>query len=173
MILNLFYVCLFGFWQIKYEFIYLQFEKTRKVSGPRSLQPSQWGMLCPSDTPEGEVTHQLWIYIFHCVIPDDLIGWPYRILDVIYQKIWLINLSDYRYINFIPLRYTRWIYWPFWLVDVIYQMIWLVNLSGLWIGKEPGSDDPHYHWPGRGTHHPAGLQSWGGRHPVTEWGGDD
>ena len=32
-----------------------QFEKTRKVSGPRSLQPSQWGMMCPSDTPEGEV----------------------------------------------------------------------------------------------------------------------
>jgi DNA-directed RNA polymerase III subunit RPC2 len=32
-----------------------QFEKTRKVSGPRALQPSQWGMLCPSDTPEGEV----------------------------------------------------------------------------------------------------------------------
>ncbi|PVZ98868.1 hypothetical protein BB558_005126 [Smittium angustum] len=32
-----------------------QFEKTRKVSGPRSLQPSQWGMLCPSDTPEGEL----------------------------------------------------------------------------------------------------------------------
>lgn len=33
-----------------------QFERTRKVSGPRSLQPSQWGMLCPSDTPEGEVS---------------------------------------------------------------------------------------------------------------------
>jgi DNA-directed RNA polymerase III subunit RPC2 len=31
-----------------------QFEKTRKVSGPRSLQTSQWGMLCTSDTPEGE-----------------------------------------------------------------------------------------------------------------------
>jgi DNA-directed RNA polymerase III subunit RPC2 len=31
-----------------------QFEKTRKISGPRSLQPSQWGVLCPSDTPEGE-----------------------------------------------------------------------------------------------------------------------
>ncbi|XP_015178879.1 PREDICTED: DNA-directed RNA polymerase III subunit RPC2 isoform X2 [Polistes dominula] len=31
-----------------------QFEKSRKVSGPRSLQPSQYGMLCPSDTPEGE-----------------------------------------------------------------------------------------------------------------------
>ncbi|CAL4144068.1 unnamed protein product, partial [Meganyctiphanes norvegica] len=31
-----------------------QFEKTRKVSGPRSLQASQWGMVCPSDTPEGE-----------------------------------------------------------------------------------------------------------------------
>lgn len=24
------------------------------MSGPRSLQPSQWGILCPSDTPEGE-----------------------------------------------------------------------------------------------------------------------
>ncbi|KAL2915844.1 DNA-directed RNA polymerase III complex subunit Rpc2 [Polyrhizophydium stewartii] len=31
-----------------------QFEKTRKVAGPRSLQTSQWGMICPSDTPEGE-----------------------------------------------------------------------------------------------------------------------
>ncbi|WVZ78285.1 hypothetical protein U9M48_026024 [Paspalum notatum var. saurae] len=31
-----------------------QFEKTRKTSGPRALQPSQWGMLCPCDTPEGE-----------------------------------------------------------------------------------------------------------------------
>ena len=26
------------------------------MSGPRSLQPSQWGMVCPSDTPEGEVS---------------------------------------------------------------------------------------------------------------------
>ena len=31
-----------------------QFEKTRKISGPRALQPSHFGMLCPSDTPEGE-----------------------------------------------------------------------------------------------------------------------
>jgi len=31
-----------------------QVEKTRKVAGPRALQPSHWGMLCPSDTPEGE-----------------------------------------------------------------------------------------------------------------------
>merc|ERR1719188_609819 len=30
------------------------FEKNRKVAGPRALQPSQWGMLCPADTPEGE-----------------------------------------------------------------------------------------------------------------------
>ena len=30
------------------------FEKSRKVSGPRSLHTSSWGMLCPSDTPEGE-----------------------------------------------------------------------------------------------------------------------
>jgi DNA-directed RNA polymerase III subunit RPC2 len=32
-----------------------QFEKTRKISGPRSLQPSSFGMLCPADTPEGEL----------------------------------------------------------------------------------------------------------------------
>ena len=31
-----------------------QFEKTRKTSGPRSLQCSQWGLVCPCDTPEGE-----------------------------------------------------------------------------------------------------------------------
>lgn len=30
------------------------FEKTRKTSGPRSLQCSQWGLVCPADTPEGE-----------------------------------------------------------------------------------------------------------------------
>ncbi len=30
------------------------FFASNQVSGPRSLQPSQWGMLCPSDTPEGE-----------------------------------------------------------------------------------------------------------------------
>lgn len=30
------------------------FDKTRKCTGPRGLQPSQWGMLCPADTPEGE-----------------------------------------------------------------------------------------------------------------------
>ena len=25
-----------------------------QTSGPRALQPSQWGMLCPAETPEGE-----------------------------------------------------------------------------------------------------------------------
>jgi DNA-directed RNA polymerase III subunit RPC2 len=34
-----------------------QFEKTRKVSGPRSLQPSQCGMICSADTPEGNFIH--------------------------------------------------------------------------------------------------------------------
>ncbi|KAK8812330.1 hypothetical protein WA158_007564 [Blastocystis sp. Blastoise] len=29
-------------------------EKAQNVSGPRALQPSQFGMVCPSDTPEGE-----------------------------------------------------------------------------------------------------------------------
>lgn len=31
-----------------------QFEKTRKISGPRALQPSQWGNVCLADTPEGQ-----------------------------------------------------------------------------------------------------------------------
>lgn len=39
-----------------------QFEKSRKVSGPRSLQPSQWGMLCPSDTPEGNWGKKIIVY---------------------------------------------------------------------------------------------------------------
>jgi DNA-directed RNA polymerase III subunit RPC2 len=29
------------------------FEKTRKISGPRALHPSQWGIICPNDTPDG------------------------------------------------------------------------------------------------------------------------
>lgn len=29
-------------------------EKTRKIAGPRSLQPSQMGFVCPVDTPDGE-----------------------------------------------------------------------------------------------------------------------
>lgn len=30
------------------------FEKTRKISGPRALHTSSWGVMCPADTPEGE-----------------------------------------------------------------------------------------------------------------------
>lgn len=45
-----------------------QFEKTRKVSGPRSLQPSQWGMLCPSDTPEGEVNNKRYNFMNNFLI---------------------------------------------------------------------------------------------------------
>lgn len=29
------------------------FDKSIKSAGPRALQPSQWGMVCPADTPEG------------------------------------------------------------------------------------------------------------------------
>ena len=29
-------------------------EKSRKVTGPRSLQCSHWGYICPVDTPDGE-----------------------------------------------------------------------------------------------------------------------
>jgi DNA-directed RNA polymerase III subunit RPC2 len=30
-----------------------QFEKTRKIAGPRALLGSHWGMICPCDTPDG------------------------------------------------------------------------------------------------------------------------
>ena len=30
------------------------FDKTRKITAPRALHASQWGMTCPSETPEGE-----------------------------------------------------------------------------------------------------------------------
>lgn len=61
-----------------------QFEKTRKVSGPRSLQPSQWGMLCPSDTPEGEVSelqpHLPWFY-WHSEVMT--VFWPLTVGAVV------------------------------------------------------------------------------------------
>lgn len=31
-----------------------QFQKTRKIAGPRALLGSHWGMICPCDTPDGE-----------------------------------------------------------------------------------------------------------------------
>lgn len=46
-------------------------EKTRKLSGPRALQPSQWGLVCPSDTPEGDQCGLVKVsfnFIFHDII---------------------------------------------------------------------------------------------------------
>lgn len=31
-----------------------QFNKSMKTTGPRSLLGSHWGLVCPSDTPDGE-----------------------------------------------------------------------------------------------------------------------
>lgn len=31
-----------------------QFSKTLKLTGPRSLLGSSWGLVCPTDTPDGE-----------------------------------------------------------------------------------------------------------------------
>ena len=53
-----------------------QFDKGVKVAGPRALQPSQWGMLCVSDTPEGEqcglVKHLT--LLAHVTTPDEDAG---------------------------------------------------------------------------------------------------
>eukprot|EP00906_Rhabdomonas_costata_P033239 RCo046839 len=48
------------------------FEKSRKVSGPRTLQPSTWGMLCPSDTPEGESCGLVKNLSLMCLVTSDL-----------------------------------------------------------------------------------------------------
>jgi DNA-directed RNA polymerase III subunit RPC2 len=57
-----------------------QFEKTRKVSGPRALQPSQWGMLCPADTPEGEA----------CGLVKNLALMTHITTDVAEEPLWKI-----------------------------------------------------------------------------------
>uniref|UniRef100_A0AC34PWE2 DNA-directed RNA polymerase n=1 Tax=Panagrolaimus sp. JU765 TaxID=591449 RepID=A0AC34PWE2_9BILA len=54
------------------------FERTRKVSGPRSLQPSQWGMLCPCDTPEGESCGLVKSLALMCHITTDSDDEPIR-----------------------------------------------------------------------------------------------
>jgi len=66
------------------------FEKTRKTSGPRSLQCSQWGLVCPCDTPEGEACGliknlALMTHITTNVCPEDkqkLINFCYDIAGV-------------------------------------------------------------------------------------------
>lgn len=84
-----------------------QFEKTRKVSGPRSLQPSQWGMLCPSDTPEGEVSGpqqphlstplpQCGDYTITYIIPPQCESKQFFMLDTFYvlKRIWATLFFD-------------------------------------------------------------------------------
>ena len=57
------------------------FEKTRKTSGPRALQPSQWGMLCPADTPEGETCGLVKnLALLSHVTTDDEVGMISRLL---------------------------------------------------------------------------------------------
>uniref|UniRef100_A0A915DKC2 DNA-directed RNA polymerase n=1 Tax=Ditylenchus dipsaci TaxID=166011 RepID=A0A915DKC2_9BILA len=46
------------------------FEKTRKVSGPRSLQPSQWGIICPADTPEGDEEQPIKNLLYNAGVED-------------------------------------------------------------------------------------------------------
>eukprot|EP00760_Papus_ankaliazontas_P006674 PhM_4_TR13134/c0_g1_i1/m.14396/K03021/RPC2, POLR3B; DNA-directed RNA polymerase III subunit RPC2 len=47
------------------------FDKTRKVAGPRALHTSQWGMVCPSDTPEGESCGLVKNFSLLCQVTND------------------------------------------------------------------------------------------------------
>eukprot|EP00759_Apiculatamorpha_spiralis_P037868 PhF_6_TR37501/c0_g1_i3/m.55379/K03021/RPC2, POLR3B; DNA-directed RNA polymerase III subunit RPC2 len=47
------------------------FDKTRKVSGPRALHASQWGVVCPSDTPEGESIGLVKNFSLLCQVTND------------------------------------------------------------------------------------------------------
>ncbi|EFN82912.1 DNA-directed RNA polymerase III subunit RPC2 [Harpegnathos saltator] len=66
--------------------VHSQFEKTRQVSGPRSLHLSQWGMLCPCDTPEGEscglVKNLALMAHITTDEPEDHIAWLLSTLDM-------------------------------------------------------------------------------------------
>lgn len=103
-----------------------QFEKTRKVSGPRSLQPSQWGMLCPSDTPEGEVSvphleppssqHRQWMlnWIFFSItscIQISCIGKPYWLTTIVFIKVIYI-LMAVQLLSRLVVWWRIWLWWP-------------------------------------------------------------
>lgn len=77
-----------------------QFEKTRKVSGPRSLQPSQWGMLCPSDTPEGEVCYVVFSILLS-LIQYILFIQSYLIILQGFKRVKRDNIIDSCYIFFV------------------------------------------------------------------------
>lgn len=51
-----------------------QFEKSRKLTGPRSLQPSQWGIICPVDTPEGEQCGLVKHLALHAQVTTELVN---------------------------------------------------------------------------------------------------
>ncbi|KAJ3299114.1 DNA-directed RNA polymerase III core subunit ret1, partial [Borealophlyctis nickersoniae] len=73
-----------------------QFEKSRKVSGPRALQTSQWGMICPADTPEGETCGLIKHVALMSHITTDSDGEPIRrlLFTLGVQDINLISASQ-------------------------------------------------------------------------------
>lgn len=84
------------------------FEKTRKVSGPRSLHTSSWGMLCPADTPEGESCGLVKNLALLSEITTDsdpkniesfLVDYGVRKIDMCYGKEFYQNNSHLVFIN--------------------------------------------------------------------------
>ena len=47
------------------------FDKTRKITAPRALHGSQWGMTCPSETPEGEAIGITKNFSLLCQVTND------------------------------------------------------------------------------------------------------
>ena len=92
-----------------------QFEKTRKVSGPRALQLSQFGMLCLSDTPEGEACGLVKNLALMTHITTDVEDQPIKtiIFSLGTQDLYSIpgdELYDEGYIVFLngtPIAFTR------------------------------------------------------------------
>ncbi|KAJ3042341.1 DNA-directed RNA polymerase III core subunit ret1 [Rhizophlyctis rosea] len=70
-----------------------QFEKSRKVSGPRSLQTSSWGMLCPADTPEGESCGLIKHLALTARITNDTSADPIR------HYLFILGLEDVNYVG--------------------------------------------------------------------------
>ncbi len=127
-----------------------QFEKTRKVSGPRSLQPSQWGMLCPSDTPEGEVS-----------VPH-------------LENTIILSASIFFFMEKSSNATGKLVLFTTDLLCLLKSFRFLQRCDcclGLWSGKKSGSDDPHHYWHGGRPNRQAGLQPGSGGHQPSMWRG--
>jgi len=70
--------------------------KDKKITGPRSLLGSHWGMICPSDTPDGEscgLTKNLAL-LSHITIEQNSIRIPHILIHLGMEDIGHYNSGE-------------------------------------------------------------------------------